>query len=146
MTLVRWNSPKHFPAFSNLFENFFGNEALANYEQNWGFSTPSVNVKEAEDKFTIEVAAPGLNKENFKLHLENEVLTIAAEVKKEQENKEENFTRREFSYGSFKRSFTLPKSVDTEKIEANYENGILNINLPKKEEAKPKAAKQITIS
>jgi HSP20 family protein len=146
MTLVRWNSPKHFPAFSTLFENFFANEGLANYEQNGGFSTPSVNVKEAEDKFSIEVAAPGLNKENFKLHLENDVLTIAAEVKKEQESKEENFTRREFSYGSFKRSFTLPKSINTEQIVANYENGILNIQLPKKEEAKPKTAKEIEIN
>jgi HSP20 family protein len=92
------------------------------------------------------MAVPGLKKSDFQIELDNQVLSISTETKEEQENQEENYTRREFGYASFKRSFTLPESVDEEKINASYSEGILNIHLPKKEEAKQRPARSIKIS
>lgn len=96
---------------------------------------PSVNVKELDNGFEIHVAAPGIRKEDFKINLERNVLTISSEHKTENEEKDENgtFTRREFNYSSFSRSFTLPEVAEPEKIEAAYEEGILKILVPKKE-------------
>ncbi|MCL4165414.1 UNVERIFIED_CONTAM: hypothetical protein GTU68_058213 [Idotea baltica] len=95
----------------------------------------------------MEVAAPGLSKKDFKVELDKDVLTISAEVEKKSEGIEENYTRKEFSKYSFKRSFTLPEQkVDGEKIIANYKDGVLYVSLPKREEAKPKPARSIEIS
>jgi HSP20 family protein len=105
---------------------------------------PAANIVENEKSFHIEISVPGMNKDDFKLKLENNVLTVSSE--KETENVEEtkNYTRKEFMYGAFSRSFTLPKIVETDSIKAAYENGILKIELPKKDEAK--ISKEITIS
>jgi HSP20 family protein len=114
---------------------------------NIGVSIPAVNIKESDDNFLVEVAAPGKSKEDFNIELDNDVLTISAEEKKE--NKEEEngkFTRREFSYRTFKRAFSLPEMVETTKINASYEQGVLLIALPKKEEAKVQAKRMIEIS
>jgi HSP20 family protein len=92
------------------------------------------------------MAAPGLTKEDFKINVENDVLTVSNEKKTETSEKNEKYTRKEFSYSSFLRSFTLPEIVDMEKINAGYENGILTLTLPKKEEAKPKSPREIKIS
>ncbi|ACU06978.1 Small heat shock protein [Flavobacteriaceae bacterium 3519-10] len=135
---------KNFNAMSNLirrnsfFDDFITKDLFELATPKFAkseFTLPSVNVKEVNDGFTIEVAAPGMKKENFKLNLERNVLTISSENQAEQEEKDENgaFTRREFNYSSFTRSFTLPEIVDSEKIEASYEDGILKINVPKKE-------------
>lgn len=96
---------------------------------------PSVNVLEQKDSFEIQVAAPGIKKENFKIDLERNVLTVGSETREETEQKDSDgsFTRREFNYSSFSRSFTLPDSVDSDRIEAAYENGILKITVPKKD-------------
>lgn len=96
---------------------------------------PSVNVKELDNGFEIHVAAPGIKKEDFKINLERNVLTISSESKTENEEKDEKgaFTRREFNYSSFSRSFTLPEAAEPDKIEAAYEDGILKIMVPKKE-------------
>lgn len=96
---------------------------------------PSVNVKELDNGFEIHVAAPGIKKENFKINLERNILTISSETKTENEEKDEKgtFTRREFNYSSFSRSFTLPEDAEPEKIEASYEDGILKVTVPKKE-------------
>jgi HSP20 family protein len=109
---------------------------------------PAVNVKETEDSFEIEVAAPGMKKEDFKVNIENNVLTISSEKKEERKEEEKGrFTRREFSYQSFQRSFSIPENlVDGEKISARYCEGILCIALPKKEEVKPKPAREISIA
>ena len=108
---------------------------------------PAVNVKEDKDKYEVEVAAPGMEKDDFKVNLENDVLTISAEKRNEKTDDKENYSRREFSYQSFKRSFSLPEGhILTDKIEAKYNNGILNIHLPKREEVKPQPPKQIAIS
>lgn len=108
---------------------------------------PSVNVKENENEFQIEVAAPGLKKGDFKLNFKNGRLTISSEKQEEKKEKEgEKFTRKEFNYQSFKRTFTVPENVvNTGKISAKYSDGILHIKLPKREEVKPKPAKEIKI-
>ncbi len=107
---------------------------------------PSVNIIETDDDFKIELAAPGLSKKDFKIDLENEVLTISAEKKSEKNEENENsYKRREFDYNNFKRSFTLSKVIDNQSISAKYANGVLNITLAKKEEAKPQPARTIAI-
>ena len=109
-------------------------------------SVPAVNVVESKEGFRIEVAAPGLQKSDFTLNLEKNQLTISAQKEQKSEENEEKYTRREFKYTSFQRTFTLPNSVDAEKVVANYSEGILSIALPKREEAKEKPARQIEIA
>ena len=108
---------------------------------------PAVNVRESDDEYQIEVAAPGMKKKDFKVNFENGRLTISSEVKDEkEEGKNSNYTRREYRYQSFQRTFTVPENlVDSEKIQANYSEGILYITLPKREEVKPKPAREIKI-
>ena len=111
-----------------------------------GTSIPAVNIRETNEGFEVEMAAPGMSRKDFRIELENNLLTISSEKKEEMEKKEgERYSRKEFSYQSFKRSFSLPEVVDYDKINARYENGVLHLSLPKKEEAKPKPPKQIAI-
>lgn len=144
MSLIRFTN-QH----PSLFDRFFDNDMFDWTNRNFSDTNttlPSVNVKEDKDSFVVEMAAPGFGKDDFKVELNNDLLTISSEKKFENETKEgERFTKREFSYQSFCRSFTLPVTVENEKISARYENGILNIAIPKKEEAKPKPIKQIAI-
>jgi HSP20 family protein len=108
---------------------------------------PAVNVRETENEYELEVAAPGMKRDNFKVNLDKDQLTISSEWKDESKKEEENYTRKEFSYQSFQRSFTIPENlVDGEKISAKYHDGILSVKLPKREEAKPKPAREIKIS
>jgi HSP20 family protein len=105
-----------------------------------------VNVKENQDEFLIEVAAPGMSKEDFKIEVNNNVLTISAETKKEEKSEDEGYTRREFHYSSFCRSFAIPKNeVDESKVKAVYKDGLLTITLQKREEVKPKPSRVIEI-
>jgi HSP20 family protein len=103
------------------------------------FWSPPVDIQEREDAYLVEVELPGLTKDDVKITMENNILTIKGEKKSEQEEKRGSYHRTERVYGSFLRSFTLPSSVKSEKIEAHYKNGVLTITLPKVEEAKPKA-------
>ena len=108
---------------------------------------PAVNIRETKDDFMIEVAAPGLTKKDFKVNLENDQLTISSERTLEKKDSEENYTRKEFSYQSFQRSFSVNEQmVDGDKISAKYCDGILCVTLPKKEEVKPKPAREIKIA
>ena len=145
MSLVRFSNQ-----FPSLFEHFFENDLYDwsnRHFSNTETTLPSVNIKESTDEFEVELAAPGLEKKDFNIELNNDMLTISSEKKIENEIKEgQQFARREFSYQSFSRSFTLPNTVDNEKIRARYENGILRVSIPKKDEAKPKPVKQIDIS
>ncbi len=109
-------------------------------------TSPAVNIKESETDFELELAVPGRKKSDFNIEIDKNVLTISSEVKSEEKTKEENYTRREFAFTSFKRAFTLPKSVDNDKIEATYEDGLLRFVLPKKEEALPKPKRMIELS
>lgn len=149
MNLIKRNG-NQVPGFHrSFFDDIFGRE-LFNWENN-NFSTtsttlPSVNVKETADTYEVEVAAPGLEKNDFKVTLEGNLLTISSEKENQQTSEQENFTRREFSYQSFQRSFELPKNVvDEENISARYENGLLLLSIPKKEEAKQKPPRMIEI-
>lgn len=110
-----------------------------------GISTPAVNVLEEEDRFELHVAAPGLKKNDFDVQVENGVLSVSAEREEEEKKEEDNFTRREFSYTSFHRQFTLPENVEDEDIKAEYEDGVLKIRIPKKEMEVKKQPKQIEI-
>ncbi len=134
------------PAFPTFFDDFFTKDFLGlERDTSWVKSNPAVNIKEVDDAFLIEVAAPGLTKEDFKLEMDKNILTISFENKEEKEETGK-YTRKEFSYTSFKRSFTIPtETVDVERIDAKYDNGILNLHLPKKEEMKEKAKRTIEV-
>jgi HSP20 family protein len=145
MAIVRFSD-----RFPRLFDRFLEGDLFDWSNRNFSETNttlPSVNIRENADAFDVEMAAPGFSKDEFKIELNNDVLTISSEKKAENEiNEGENFSRREFSYQSFSRSFTLPNTVNSEKIEAKYENGILKVSIPKKEEARPKPSKVIKIS
>lgn len=141
MTLVRYKKP-----VPSLFEKIFNNELIDDNLSNINTTLPSANIKENKDAFEVEVAAPGFNKSDFNIELNNGILTISSEKEVNDEMKEgERVTRQEFSYQSFTRSFTLPELVEEDKITAKYKNGILSISIPKKDEAKSKAVKHIEI-
>nr|WP_313884899.1 Hsp20/alpha crystallin family protein [uncultured Allomuricauda sp.] len=137
-----------FPTWSDWIDNFFSSDLPSVFTSNFntGMTLPKVNIRETADAFWVEMAVPGMKKSDFHIDLDNQLLSISTELKQEEESKEENYTRREFGYSSFKRTFTLPESVDDSKINASYNDGILNIHLPKKEEAKQKPARTIKIS
>lgn len=144
MAIMRFSNqlPSFFDRFleSDLFDWSNRNYSSTNT------TVPSVNVRESTDTFDVELAAPGFDKKDFNIELNNDMLTISSEKNMENETREgEKFARREFSYQSFSRSFSLPNTADAEKIKARYENGILRVTIPKKEEAKPKPVKQISI-
>jgi len=147
-SLSNVNSGLNYPTWSNWIDSFFNNElpSVFNSNFNTGMTLPKVNIKETGDAYVVEMAVPGLKKSDFQIDLDNHVLSISTEMKEENEQKEDNYTRREFGYSSFKRTFTLPDSVDDSKIDAKYVDGILNIHLPKREEAKQKPARTIKIS
>lgn len=125
-TLMRRNS---------LFDDFFTKDLFDFDSQRSSATLPSVNVKESDNAFEIEFAAPGMKKENFKINLEGNQLEISAEDKSDVQDTSSDgrYTRREFNYSSFRRSFTIPESVDQENIEASYTDGILKVIVPKKE-------------
>ncbi|APG59998.1 Hsp20/alpha crystallin family protein [Christiangramia salexigens] len=147
MSLIKSNEKNWLPSvFDDMFKtDWMGGTTNVN---TIGTSIPAVNIKETDEGFNVEVAAPGKAKEDFNIELDNDVLTISSESKKENESTDEKgrFTRREFSYSSFKRAFSLPESVETTKISASYKNGVLEISLPKKEEAKVQSKRLIEIS
>jgi len=134
----------YFPSFA---DEFFGKDYLSNLIENQcNFSMPAVNVTETKDSFRIEVAAPGLNKEDFKIDLHNNTLTISSEKEEKTEEENEKIVRREFSYCSFKRTFSLPDLIVYDNISASHKNGVLYIEIPKRDEAKEKPVRQINIS
>jgi HSP20 family protein len=147
MSLIKRNETNWLPTvFDDMFKtDWLGGTTNVN---SIGTSIPAVNIQETEDNFSVEVAAPGKTKEDFNIELDNDVLTISSEDKSEKETTEKNgrYTRKEFSYSTFKRAFSLPDSVDSEKISAAYNNGVLEILLPKREEAKVQAKRLIDIS
>jgi HSP20 family protein len=150
MTLVKRNGSLLSP-LPTLFDDFFNRDLF-----NWGNSNfsdtnttiPAVNIKETAENYEVEVAAPGMTKNDFKVELDGNMLTISSEKMNEREDRpDERYSRKEFSYQSFQRTFTLQKDVvDMDKIEAKYENGLLHLMIPKKEEAKQKPPKLIQIS
>ena len=131
-----------FPSLMNeIFKpDWFG--GLENDKSN----VPAVNIKENEKDFELELAVPGRKKEDFQIEINEDVLTISTESKTEENVEEDNYTRREFAYSSFKRAFTLPETIDEDNIKAKYDNGILKFTLPKKAETLPKPKRMIPLS
>lgn len=109
-------------------------------------STPAVNIKEDEKKYSLELAIPGINKNDLKIDIKEDVITISSEMKKESEENSDGYKRKEFSYSAFSRSFYVPENVNKEKIEASYKDGVLYVTLPKEDEQKSKISKTIEIS
>ena len=149
MSLIRRND--FFPGMTNIFDDLLTRDVW-----NWGLnnnsstntSLPAVNIRENNDSFIVEMAAPGMKKEDFKIELDGNTLTITSEKQDQrQENENERYARKEFSYQSFQRSFQLSKDVvDVDSIQAKYENGLLHLVIPKKEEVKQKPPRMIQVS
>jgi HSP20 family protein len=131
----------------SLVEEFFNGDIFPKFfDAETNYSVPAVNIVENKEEYRIDVAAPGLNKEDFKISLENNVLTVSSEKEQEREDKDQKYMRKEFSYYSFNRSFTLPMTVNAEKIRATHKDGILQVVIPKREEAREKPMREIKIS
>lgn len=141
MSIVKRNNVL-FPSLMNEFfkPDWFGGMDNVNY------NVPAVNVKETESEYLLELAVPGRKKEDFNVEIDNDVLTISSEVKNEDSTVDEGYTRKEFTFSSFKRVFSLPETVAADKINASYEDGVLKFVLPKKEEALPKPKRLIEIA
>jgi HSP20 family protein len=134
--------------FPSVMEDFFKpwNPWFTNGGLEKEMTVPAVNISENNDHYTLAVAAPGLKKTDFKIDVEGNMLTISSEKEETRDEKDGQYTRKEYSYSSFSRSFTLPAEVNQERIEATYADGVLNVTLPKKEEAKKLAlSKHIAI-
>jgi HSP20 family protein len=147
MSVIRWNDRNPVATFNNMVENFFGRDLVNDFlnKDLLQSTVPAVNVKETAENYVVEVAAPGLKKEDFQIELHNNLLAISAQTKQENESRQEKYTRREFSYTSFQRTFTLPNHVEAEHIDAKYVDGLLHLTLPKREEAKEKPSRKIEI-
>lgn len=147
MSIVKRNN--FFP--SSLFDDFFTKDLMNwgwNHNSNTNTTLPAVNIKETDDTYEVEMAAPGMNKNDFRIELNGNQLTISSEKKAEDQSEDEDrdYTRKEFSYQSFQRVFQLPKEVvDADKIGARYENGLLHLTIPKKEEVKKRPPRMIEI-
>lgn len=141
MSLVKRNNL----IFPNLMNDIFNPDWFGGMES-MNRNVPAVNIKEDETSFHIEFAVPGFKKDDFNIALDNDVLTVSSELQRSKETTEENFTRKEFSLTAFSRAFTLPETVDSSSIKANYNDGILQLLVPKKEEALPKPKRLIQIS
>lgn len=147
MSLIRWNPTRDLASFpsgmftlqkemNKMFDSFFsGVDEPSLLNGTW---VPAVDVAEEHDAYVVNMEIPGVNKDDVKITLESNILTIRGEKKAENEVKERNYRRTERSYGSFQRSFTLPMTVKNDRIDAIYKDGILTVTLPKAEEAKPK--------
>jgi HSP20 family protein len=144
MTLVKFKKEKEnalMPGIDDVFESFFNDTFFSDRIVS---RVPGVNIGETEGKYHIELAAPGLKKEDFKINLDRNVLSISVEQTADRQDKQKNYNKREYSYNSFVRSFTLPESAEVSAIEAAYTDGILRIDVAKREEAKA-ATRQIEI-
>jgi len=145
MSLIKWNSNDLFPSIDSIWDNFFNRDFLSK-GLDLGTKVPAVNTKETDGSFQIEVAVPGMKKEDFKIELDNNILTISSDKKEEKDEKDgEKISRREFSYFSFQRSFHLPNNVKEEEISAEYADGLLKLTIPKTETKKIENKKQIEI-
>ncbi len=133
--------PSVFDDFFKPWNEWFDNGGLLARTMN----VPAVNITENENEYKVSLAAPGLKKDDFKIDVNGNMLTISSEKEENKEEKDKKFTRKEYNYSSFSRSFTLPDEINKEKIEARYEDGVLNIALPKKEETKKQSPKQIAV-
>ena len=146
MSLIKWNEPTKLMGKRNWVENFFAetDDFLKNWNWDMKVDIPAINVKEEKDAFLIDVAAPGMKREDFKVEVDRGVLIISATTEEKKEEKTDTFRRQEFSYRDFRRSFWLPENIMADQIAAQYENGILKLKIPKMENV-PEKAKTIKV-
>lgn len=146
MSLIKWNEPTKLMGKRNWVENFFAetDDFLKNWNWDMKLDVPAINVKEEKDAFLIDVAAPGMKREDFKVEVDRGVLIISATTEEKKEEKTDTFRRQEFNYRDFRRSFWLPENVMADQIAAQYENGILKLKIPKMENV-PEKAKTIKV-
>lgn len=139
----------------SLFSSFFGSSAFDRDLLDWGndffpsrlgINVPTANVSETPKEYKLELAAPGLDRKDFKVEIDNGVLTISAEKEEEKNEKEGGYSKREYSFNSFSRSFALPDNVRDSSIDAKYENGVLRIVIPKEKETPAKLARKVEVS
>ncbi|MDZ7330814.1 MAG: Hsp20/alpha crystallin family protein [candidate division KSB1 bacterium] len=147
MAIIRWRPLSEIDSFrremDRMFDTFFGTSSeVAESTLAW---YPSVDIKETKDDFVLTAEVPGINKDDIKISISENTLTIKGEKKEEKKEETENYHRLERRYGTFQRSFTLPTQVEDKKVKASYKDGVLTITLPKKEEVKPKEI-PITVS
>jgi len=147
MSLIKFNRRSNmFPVFNSWADNFFKDDD--GFFSNWKAAQnfPPVNVEENEKEFQVTLAAPGLKKEDFNIEVKENSLIISNETSDSSEEKDENYTRREFSFSSFQRSFWLPENVNADKIKASYEDGLLKISVPKLKVEKTEISKKIKVA
>ena len=151
MNTVKWKRPfenvqtnrsTYSSPLSGLLNNFFADELLT---KEYAQFVPAVNLSEEETQYCVDLSAPGFDKNDFKIEVHERILTVSGKQETQIEAKQKTFSQKEFNYGSFQRSFSLPEGINEETIDAKYENGILKVILPKKEESK-KTAKEIKVS
>ena len=137
MSIIRWTPHRQLVSLPNELDRFFGNFGVDfwNTDTVWN---PAVDITESKDGYEVKAELPGLKKENIKISFEDDVLVLSGERKNEKDEKDENFHRIERNYGKFERCFRLPNDVKSDEIKANYKNGVLTVNIPKNEKAKPK--------
>ena len=148
MSLVKWNPATNlFPTITNWMDDFFEDTFFEGIKPMVkGVTIPAANITETNDAFRVEMAAPGFDKKDFKVEVKEGYLHISGERKMEKEEKDAKFTRREFQFASFRRTFMLPDNVDAEKIAASYDNGMLKLMLPKLTVEEPKDVKKIAVN
>ncbi|MEL6535364.1 MAG: Hsp20/alpha crystallin family protein [Bacteroidota bacterium] len=146
MGLIKFNDRSAFPAFSTMLDDFFDHSFSGFGTATTSSKVPAVNVKESEKEFGLEVALPGVAKDQVNLELDHNVLTISSESKTEKEEAKEGYTRREFGYNSFRRSFTLPEIADQEHIDAKFEDGVLKVSIPKLDQKALKNTRAIQVN
>lgn len=144
MTLVKYNNRLMSPGIINLLSDVFGEDFISPEMTYRRESIPAVNVRETEKEFILDMAVPGLKKEDIHIEVDEDMLSISAETKEEKKEEKDNYSRREFHFSTFKRSFNIPEDADGSNIEAKQENGVLSIRIPKKE-VKPGLKKVINI-
>lgn len=137
MSLVKWNNRTKTPSIYSMFDNFFNDEDQFMNAVSKGTTVPAVNVSEDDKAYKLELAAPGKVRDDFKVEVKNNSLCISSEIETSNEVEELNYSRKEYSYDSFDRSFALPENVKEEAIKAKYENGVLIVTIPKTETEKP---------
>ncbi|MBS1771954.1 MAG: Hsp20/alpha crystallin family protein [Bacteroidetes bacterium] len=142
LTKAKENFPALFDDFFKPWNEWFDGGGLLERT----LTVPAVNISEEKDNYKVTMAAPGMKKDDFKVDVEGNLMTISAEQEEEKEEKDKKYNRKEYNYTSFSRSFTLPDAVNKDNIDAKYDNGILTLTLPKKDEAKKQSGKNIVVN
>ncbi len=145
MNVTKYDPNNSERSITNLFDAFFNRNLTDFWGSDYSITQPSVNIYEDDDRYSIELAAPGLTKGDFKVEVDNDYLVISAAKESKNEENQGKYMRHEFNYRSFSRRFYLPDTVDADKIEGKYDNGILYLNVPKKEEARTKSPFSVKI-